>query len=35
MYSPININEKLEEGREFLFRKLFASVLALELSNSS
>ena len=28
MYSPIIINKKLEEGRKFLFRKSFASVLA-------
>ena len=35
MYSAIHINEKLEEVGEFLFRKLFASVLTLELSDSS
>ena len=35
MYSPVNINEKSEEGREFLFKKLFASVIALELNDSS
>ena len=35
MYSAININEKSKEGKDFLLRKFFASVLTLELSDSS